>query len=172
LLLSHIDCKGGKKEKKRHKHSQIFLAIFASIRFGCHQYTVVWRKDIENMNSQCLTAPIVPSCVLGGAFSAIDVLTQGARFTPNLLMTNVGGLYCYWAIQCPMEAIHGRQSAFHNVLAGATIGYLGVANGRLGVPFVDYTFFYRNPNISPPLAGALVYGLLGGAFAMIGGKPW
>jgi hypothetical protein len=163
---------GGKKREKEAQTLPNFPRLFASIRFGCHQYIVVWRKDIENMNSQCLTAPIVPSCVLGGAFSAIDVLTQGARFTPNLLMTNVGGLYCYWAIQCPMEAIHGRQSAFHNVLAGATIGYLGVANGRLGVPFVDYTFFYRNPNISPPLAGALVYGLLGGGFAMIGGKPW
>lgn len=109
---------------------------------------------------------------MGGAFTAFDVLAQGHRFSPTLALTNMGGLYCYWVIQCPMEAIHGRQSALHNVLAGATIGFLGVANGRLGVPFVDATFFYRNPNISPPLAGAVVYGLIGGGLATLGGKPW
>lgn len=126
------------------------------------------------MNSptvDCLAQPVVPSLVIGGAFTAFDMLTRGARFSPNLAMTNIGGLYLFWSLQCPMEAIHGRQSAWHNILSGATIGYLGVSSGRLGVPFVDYTFFYRNPRISPPLAGAAVYGGIAGCLAMLGNKP-
>jgi len=123
------------------------------------------------MDANCFTHPIGPAVVVGGAFTAFDVLAQGQRFSPNLAMTNIGGLYMFWALQCPMEAIHGRQSSLHNFLSGATIGYLGVSVGRLGVPFVDHTFFYRNPQISPPIAGALVYGAIAGGFATLGGKP-
>lgn len=122
------------------------------------------------MDVNCYTRPVVPSFVLGSAFTALDV-AQGHRFSPNMAMTNIGGLYIFFALQCPMEAIHGRQSALHNILSGATIGYLGVSAGRLGIPFVDSTFFYRHPQISPPMAGALVYGAIAGGFAMLGGKP-
>lgn len=71
-----------------------------------------------------------------------------------------------------MEAIHGRQSALHNVLSGAVLGYVGVSHGRLGIPFVDHSMFYRHPNLRPPVVGAAVYGGLAGCFAMLGGKPF
>jgi hypothetical protein len=71
---------------------------------------------------------------------------------------------------------HGSYSwktkCLHNILSGATIGYLGVSSGRLGVPFVDATFFYRHPEIAPPVAGAVVYGAIAGGFAIFGGKPF
>jgi hypothetical protein len=86
--------------------------------------------------------------------------------------SNIAFFYVYNTLQCPMEAIHGRQSAFHNVLSGAVLGYVGVSTGRLGIPFVDFTLFYRHPNLRPPVVGAAVYGGLAGCFAMLGGKPF
>ena len=71
-----------------------------------------------------------------------------------------------------MEAIHGRQSAFHNVLSAAVLGYVGVSHGRFYIPFVDYSMFHRYPSLRPPVVGAAVYGALGGCFAMLGGKPF
>jgi hypothetical protein len=55
-----------------------------------------------------------------------------------------------------------------NVVAGGVMGYVGVSTGRLGVPFVNpyYLYNFRNPAI----IGGAVYGALGGALAMLGGK--
>jgi hypothetical protein len=120
----------------------------------------------------CLTRPIQSSLIMGGVFTAIDVF-QGAPFTPRAVLTNVGGLYLYHIIQCPMEAIHGRPSAWHNVLSGATLGYVGVAAGRLGIPLIDvHTLMYRFPSVSPPMAGAVVYGSIAGLLATLGNKPF
>jgi hypothetical protein len=111
--------------------------------------------------------------MFGGIFTAIDVFAQGARLTPQLALTNIGGLYAYNIMQCPMEAISGRQSAWHNVVAAATIGGVGVQSGKLGIPFVNYSyFFYRYPSISPAMAGAMVYGAIGGFMATLGNKPF
>ena len=88
----------------------------------------------------------------------------------EILALYVGGVYAYNILQCPMEAIHGRQSLLHNFLSAGTIGYLGVNRGFLGVPFVDYTFYYRNPQLSPGVVGFVVYGGLAGVFAMLQGK--
>ena len=110
--------------------------------------------------------------MFGGAFTAIDVILQGARLTPILAATNIGGIFCYNIMQCPMEAVSGRQSAWHNVLAAATMGGLGVQSGRLGIPFVDHSFFYRYPAASPAMVGAAVYGAMGGLLASLGNKPF
>ena len=83
----------------------------------------------------------------------------------------MAGIYVYNAVQCPMEAIHGRQSLMHNVLSAGMIGYLGVQTGRLGIPFVDPSFVYRNRAMSPPQLAFLVYGGLSGGLAAFGGKP-
>jgi hypothetical protein len=119
----------------------------------------------------CLIGPVVPSVVFGSAFTGISVI-QGFPFTPHLAMLNIGGLYLYQALQCPMVAIHRRESALHNSLSGAILGYAGVRSFGLGVPFVDPHFFYRNPQMSPAIVGALVYGGIGTAFAILAGKPF
>lgn len=119
----------------------------------------------------CFMRPVVPSIIFGGAFTAISVV-QGFPLTPHLAMLNIGGLYTYQALQCPMVAIHRRESAIHNTLSGAILGYIGVKSFGLGVPFVDGHFFYRNPQVSPAIAGAIVYGSIGAALAMLNGKPF
>jgi len=90
---------------------------------------------------------------------------------PRIAAVNVGGLYVYHSLQCPMEAIHGRQSLLHNVLSGGILGLVGVRQGVLGIPFVDSYFFYRNPSLSPEVTAFAVYGAIGGLMASLGGKP-
>jgi hypothetical protein len=124
---------------------------------------------------QCLLGAVVPSIIMGGAFTAIDTVTHSIP-SHSILPTAkiyVGGIFCYHAMICPMEAIHGRQSAWHNILSGGTLGYIGVKTGRLGVPFLDDSyFFYKNPQVSRAMAGAAVYGAIGGALSVfLGGKP-
>lgn len=85
---------------------------------------------------------------------------------------NIGGMYLYGALQCPMEGISRRSSAWHNFFSGSIIGYLGVSAGMLGIPFVHPSFFYKNPRFPPALVGAAVYGSLGAGMAALGGKPF
>ena len=82
----------------------------------------------------------------------------------------MGGIYVYNVLQCPMEFIHGRQSLVHNFLSAGTIGYIGVSRGMLGVPFVDYSFFYRYPQFSPATVGFAVYGGIASLLALLQGK--
>jgi hypothetical protein len=119
----------------------------------------------------CATQPIIPSLTMGAALTALD-LFQGASLSPQRVGVNVGGLYLYHILQCPMEAISGGPSALHNMASGGIIGYLGVSAGILGVPFMDGYFFMRNPSIPPAVAGAVVYGGIAGIIAtVLGGKP-
>ena len=116
---------------------------------------------------ECLTAPIIPSIVSAGVFSVIDVMS-GQHVTVNRIGTYAGGMYMYNIMQCPMEAIHGRQSLLHNFISAGIIGYVGVNSGRLSVPFV---MPYQIPRgVSPPFMGFMVYGSLASAFAALGGK--
>jgi hypothetical protein len=109
---------------------------------------------------------------MGGVFSAIDVVTQGAKITPTGVASYAAFIYAYNAVQCPMEEIHGRRSAFHNVLAGGTMGYVGVSRGAVGIPFIDSNFFHRYPGVRPPVVAFVIYGAMGGAFATLGGKSF
>ena len=117
----------------------------------------------------CLMEPVVPSVMFGGIFTGIHV-AQGMPFSPHLLAVNCGGIYMYNALTCPMAAIHGRESALHNGMSGAILGYMGVQSGYLGVPLVNQSFFWRNPRFSPPVVAAAIYGGIGTAFALLGNK--
>jgi hypothetical protein len=117
----------------------------------------------------CITAPVASSCIFGGVLSAMSVM-QGAALTPRLVGTNIGFIYFYSAVQCPMEAVSGRRSIVHNVLAAGGMGAAAVATGKAGIPLIDHSFFYRYPAVKPPMAGFVVYGLMGLASGMLGGK--
>mmetsp|Transcript_5024 Transcript_5024/g.6499 ORF Transcript_5024/g.6499 Transcript_5024/m.6499 type:complete len:128 (-) Transcript_5024:421-804(-) len=125
---------------------------------------------LSHYQQDCLTRPIGSSILMGGVFSAIDV-AQGAKPTPMRVASYMAFIYTYNAIQCPMEEIHGRSSALHNLLAGGMLGYMGVKNGNIGIPFVSHDFFYRFPFLRPQHVALAVYGSMGGALAMLGGKP-
>ena len=120
----------------------------------------------------CALRPVGSSVLAGGLFSAWDA-SQGRRVTPQTFAIYAGAVYVYNLLQCPMEAASGgRPSAWHNVASGAILGYIGVQKRVLGVPFLDSYFFYRNPQISPELAAAGIYGGIAGALAAFGGKPF
>jgi hypothetical protein len=110
---------------------------------------------------------------MGGLFTGVSVMMEGQKLTPRLAMMNMGGLYLYNALICPMEAISGRPSAIHNALSAGTIGYIGVATRQLGIPFVSPHYYYSSSSmVSPPMMGAAAYG--GMALLLVttlGGKP-
>ncbi len=107
---------------------------------------------------------------MGGVFSGIDA-AMGRQITPRSVGSYMAFIYTYNAIQCPMEAIHGRQSAIHNGISGGLIGYIGVATHRIGIPFIDPYTLMRYPFVSPAIAGFAVYGSMGFGLALLGGKP-
>lgn len=76
----------------------------------------------------------------------------------------------YNVLQCPMEVIHGRPSLIHNVIAAGTLGYIGVATHRLGVPLVN-PYQVAGGRLSPPAVAFLVYGGIAGGLAGLQGKP-
>ena len=88
----------------------------------------------------------------------------------HFLGSNIGFIYLYNALQCPMEVIHGRRSLWHNILSAGTLGYIGVSRGLLGVPFVHTYTFYRYPSLSPGIFAFATYGALGGFFGAFSGK--
>ncbi|KAL7488245.1 hypothetical protein ACHAW6_013824 [Cyclotella cf. meneghiniana] len=117
----------------------------------------------------CLTRPIGTSVVSGGIFTALDTLIGGTPLSLRNWGFYSGSIYAYNIIQCPMEVIHGRQSSLHNVASAGLLGYIGVSRGMISVPFVNPYFVYGARY--PGLIGAVVYGGIGGALAMLGGKP-
>lgn len=119
----------------------------------------------------CAERSVKPA-VGNGVILTLLMAMQNPGAMSNLPMAfalNCGAVYGYFVVQCPMEAIHGRQSLLHNVAAGGTLGYLGVASGRVGIPFNLEPTFYIN-RIPLPVGGALVYGGLAAVFGAIGGK--
>ena len=102
----------------------------------------------------CMTKPVVPSLMWGSVFTGVNV-AQGAPLTPGSFAVNIGGLYVYNALQCPMEAIQGRPSLLHNGLAAGAMGTAGVSSGMMGVPFVPPHVLY-SPRYNP-LALSLIH---------------
>eukprot|EP00808_Paulinella_micropora_P029575 g2597.t1 len=80
---------------------------------------------------------------------------------------NFGFIYVYSTMVCHMEVMSRRRSLLHNVLAGGTIGFVGVTQGLLGIPFYYQLSRFR---LSPPVAGAVAYGGIGGVMGIISGK--
>ena len=118
---------------------------------------------------KCAIGHIMPSVLFGGAFTALNAV-QGAPITPQGAAMNIGFLYLYGALVCPMEELSRRQTAWHNLASGGILGYAGVAGGRVGIPFgLEYTFMMNR--VPLPVGGAVVYGAMGFAMAAVMGKP-
>ena len=89
--------------------------------------------------------------------------------SPQGFAINIGALYTYHVLQCPMEALHGRRSVLHNGLAAGTLGAVGVQAGILGVPFVPPAVLY-SPRYNPVAIAFGVYGGLAMAIGSLTGK--
>ena len=93
-----------------------------------------YEPSVVGYTSRCLIRHVPGSLVGAGFWTGIGVL-QGSRapllptFTRNLFF-----LYTYLALQCPMEAIHGKRSLLHCTLSGGIIGYIGCQRKMLGMP--------------------------------------
>jgi hypothetical protein len=126
-------------------------------------------------NCKRLVRVIVAEAIRLGVFNFLD---HGKKSIANLLHnitllnitgTYMAGLYLYNIVQCPMEAFHGRQSLLHNFAAAGMLGYIGVANGRLGIPFINPYTLHGSP-LKPEIVAFGVYGSMAAAFAAFGGK--
>jgi hypothetical protein len=118
----------------------------------------------------CASRGITPA-VGNGVILTILQGMQGTTMPAQLPVSfaiNTAFVYSYVVLQCPMEAIHGRQSLLHNALSGATLGYLGVSARQLGLFNLEATFLVNR--VPLPLGGALVYGSLAAVLGAIGGK--
>ena len=124
---------------------------------------------VGNHTQHCAMQHVQPAVLGGVVFTGIHAM-QGVPLTPMLAATNVGFLYAYGVMVCPMEEISGRRSSLHNFLSGAILGYAGVAGGRVGIPFNLEVPMMMN-RIPLPIGGAIVYGAIGWAFAAFQGKP-
>lgn len=123
------------------------------------------------MRASCYTDPIVSSFVMSGAFTAFSAV-QGMPMSrlPSNFAVGVGFIYMYSALQCPMEALHGRRSVLHNAVAGGSLGFAGVQSGIVGVPFMSVYAAAAMPRGRLAATGALVYGGCAAALASFGGK--
>lgn len=116
----------------------------------------------------CLFGNIQPAALMGSVFTVVNVV-QGAQLTPQLAATNIGFLYAYGALQCPMEELTRRRSWTHNLFAGGILGYVAYERGVAGIPFgLEHTFYARR--VPLPMGAALVYGSIGAVLAMLSGK--
>mmetsp|Transcript_20431 Transcript_20431/g.48556 ORF Transcript_20431/g.48556 Transcript_20431/m.48556 type:complete len:149 (+) Transcript_20431:81-527(+) len=121
----------------------------------------------------CIVRPIASTAVASVIFGGLDVfqgLPPQRAFSPRNIGSYFVFLYTYHVVQCPMEFVHGRPSLWHNIIAGGTIGLVGVHHGRLGIPFVN-PYQVAASGLSPPIVAFGVYGGIAGIFAgMIGNK--
>lgn len=118
----------------------------------------------------CLREPIEPSIIWGGIWTVIDMVRDKPVYGPlRTWGLHSAFIYVFHGLQCPMKIIHGRESGWHDVAAGATMGYIGVPRGYLS-PLVDPYIVYRSRH--PGLIGAAVYGAIGGFFGMLNGKSF
>lgn len=145
-------------------------------------------KSTLSYQYHCLVQPIPFSVLLGGGYTVYRALAQSSsepprsqrfkRFTPPAVEhtiwrragTAMGTVYLYYALQCPMEAVHGRSSSLHNGLSAFTMSYIALSQQWIGVPFVPPYLLMDLPFFARTLLGSSIYGTMAFALASIWGQ--
>ena len=129
------------------------------------------RRDPVGYTVGCATRSITPSIANGAILTVMQAASSGGVHPPALPMQmamNSGFVFTYLVLQCPMEAISGRQSLIHNFIAGGILGYEGVRRGAVGMFNLEMMCVqYRVPI---PVGGAIVYGGMAAVLGALGGK--
>lgn len=104
--------------------------------------------------------------------TALQIMQQGGNINfnrlPATMAANTAFVYAHFSLQCPMEALHGRHSLWHNGAAGGILGYVGTQQGVLGLFNLEGPLLVRR--VPLPFGGALIYGTLAMALGAVGGK--
>ena len=117
----------------------------------------------------CAERGVTPALTNGALLTLLNG-ASGAPVSalPTMGIYNVAFIYAYFVMQCPLEAIHGRQSLLHNMIAGGALGYAGAQTGRLGLFGLETALLVNR--IPLPVGGALIYGTMAGLLGALGGK--
>ena len=155
-----------------------------------HHYGIAApKRNTISYQQSCLIRSIPTSFIIGslyGAYLTFQTHMQDSSSgrqprsqhtsSSTLLRTfgtSIGVVYVYYIIQCPMEAIHNKESFVHNGIAAFSISFIGLAQQKLGVPFVPTYSLYHVPFLARNLLGASIYsGIAMGIAAVYGRKPF
>jgi hypothetical protein len=148
------------------------------------------KRNTISYQQSCIVRPIPTSILFGALCTAYITLMQQMRkpssssrrdqhqqrnsttaataTSSTLLRTfgsSVGVVYVYYAIQCPMEAIHNKESYIHNGISAFTLSYIGLAQQRIGVPLISAYTIYQLPLLARNILGASIYSCMAMTFA-------
>ena len=155
-----------------------------------HHYGIAApKRNTISYQQSCLIRSIPTSFIIGslyGAYLTFQTHMQDSSSgrqprsqhtsSSTLLRTfgtSIGVVYVYYIIQCPMEAIHNKESFVHNGIAAFSISFIGLAQQKLGVPFVPIYSLYHVPFLARNILGASIYsGIAMGIAAVYGHKPF
>jgi hypothetical protein len=120
----------------------------------------------------CATRSVTPAIGNDVLLTALQAMQSGGHLNfnrlPATMAANTAFVYTYFALQCPMEALHSRHSLWHNGVAGGILGYIGTQQGVLGLFNLEGPLYMRR--IPLPVGGAMIYGTLAMALGAVGGK--
>jgi hypothetical protein len=142
-------------------------------------------KSTLSYQYHCIIEPIPFSIFVGCGYAAYIALSsepsspRSHRFKLAVVEspvwrragTAMGTIYLYYALKCPMEAVHGRSSSIHNGLSAFTMSYIALSRQWIGVPFVPPYYLMSIPFFTRTLLGSSMYGGMAFVLASIwGGK--
>jgi hypothetical protein len=151
------------------------------------------KRNTISYQKSCILRPIPTSILFGAIFTAyatimkqtsnslssktrnrrISSTSTGSSSLLRTLGSSVSLFYLYYVMQCPMEAIQNKESYVHNGIAAFTLSYIGLAQQRIGVPFISPYSIYQLPLLTRNLLGASIYSLMAMTFAALyGHKPY
>ena len=155
------------------------------------------KRNTISYQQSCILQPIPSSILFGALYTTYDTLrkqmspsrnqpqqqrhrnptaTTTSNASSSFLRTlgsSVGIIYVYYVIQCPMEGVQNKESYIHNGIAAFTLSYIGLAQQRIGVPFISPYSIYQFPLLARNLLGASIYSCMAMTFAAVyGRKPY
>ncbi|CAD7931908.1 unnamed protein product [Amoebophrya sp. A25] len=144
-------------------------------------------QDLPQFYAKCLLWPLLPAAMGGALQVALDRALPIPQTRPWSAQMAMGRLYFFFALQCPLQAIHERQSAWHWAFAGGMVGAFDyhMGNATLVSDFLrnsEYFELRKNAKrgdwryllryTQPVHISFCTYALGAGLLARFAGVPW